>query len=322
MVRAIETVADENSAFSRQLPGLQIAIDSTSLGEFKTCARKYYYSIIRGLRPRSESVHLTFGLLMHGAIEQYAHARTQGVEHQTAVENTVHWCLRQTWNSALRRPWISDHPAKNRLSLVRSVVWYLEQFGWNDPLETLVLENGKPAVELTFAYDSGITAEATGEQFVFSGHLDRIAKLNDVPYVVDIKTTVGALGPRFFSGFTPGNQFSMYALASKVAFATPVDGLIVDGVQVGATFARFERALVPRSDSFLAEWLEDTRSWLGQLERAALAQHWPMNDKSCSMYGGCVFQQICGRAPGAREQWLQSEYVKRVWNPLDKRGDI
>jgi hypothetical protein len=34
-----------NTSFSKLLPGMQVAIDSTSLGAFKTCPRYYYYNI-------------------------------------------------------------------------------------------------------------------------------------------------------------------------------------------------------------------------------------------------------------------------------------
>ena len=38
---------------------------------------------------------------------------------------------------------------KTRFTLLRSVVWYLEQFE-NDPCETVILADGRPAVELSF----------------------------------------------------------------------------------------------------------------------------------------------------------------------------
>jgi hypothetical protein len=89
---ALPLVAD-NSSFSAQVPGLQVAIDSTSIGEFKLCPRRYYYSIIKGYQPRTESVHLTFGLLMHASVERYAHARTRGDDHQSSLQAAVLWAL-------------------------------------------------------------------------------------------------------------------------------------------------------------------------------------------------------------------------------------
>jgi len=107
---------------------LQYAWDSTTLGMIKECARKYYYSQIMGYAPRQESFHLTFGILFHGALERYDHRVFDGATHEEAVDFVVDWCLKQTWNKELRRPWDSGDSNKNRLTLVRTVVWYMDQF--------------------------------------------------------------------------------------------------------------------------------------------------------------------------------------------------
>lgn len=310
-----------NTSFSKALPGLQIAIDSTSLGEAKACKRKYFYSVIMGYQPRVESVHLTFGLAVHGAKERYAHGRAKGNSHDDALDLALDWVLRETWNAALQRPWQSDHRTKNRLTLVRTLVDYFDRFQ-DDSLETVILQNGKPAVELSFSFDSGITFESTGERVLFCGHLDELVHLNDAVYVKDIKTTEHTISPAWFAKFTPDNQFSMYSLAGQVAYKEPCKGLIVDGVQVAAGFSRFERSLVQRTDEQLREWHRDAGWTLRELERCALEQYWPQNDKSCDMYGGCKFRSICSKSPANRQQWLDTEYRRRVWDPLQRRGDI
>src|SRR4249920_481864 len=133
-----------NSSFSPILPALQTTVDSTSLGEFKTCPRKYYYRLIQGWVPRSESVHLTFGLFLHSALEHYDRQRAEGKAHEEALRSTTHRVMSDTWDPASGRPWWSGHSVKNRLTLVRSVVWYLDHFGKNDPLQTLALASGQP----------------------------------------------------------------------------------------------------------------------------------------------------------------------------------
>lgn len=310
-----------NTSFSAQNPGNQIAVDSTSLGEAKVCGRKYFYSIIEGWQPREQSVHLTFGLLMHGARERYDHARSAGQAHDDALDSVLDWALKVTWNRELNRPWISDHKIKNRMTLIRTLVWYLDQFGASDAMQTLQLANGKPAVELSFSFDSGYSTRQ-GEPIIFCGHMDRIATLNDTPYIIDLKTTLRTLSQSWFAGFTPYNQFSMYLLAGRVAFHVPVKSLIVDGIQVAQGFSRFERGIVPRDDSTIDEWHHDAGYWLGQMQDWATAQDWPMNDKACDMYGGCPFRPVCSRPPVARQAKLQADYKKRIWDPLQRRGDI
>ena len=67
--------------------------------------------------------------------------------------------------------------AGNRLTLLRSVVWYLDQFE-HDSLETVILQDGKPAVELSFRFLTNYQAP-TGEPFLLCGHFDRVALFND-----------------------------------------------------------------------------------------------------------------------------------------------
>lgn len=319
MTQTLDT--SSNSSFSPLLPGLQLAVDSTSLGEAKLCLRKYFYGIVLGYQPRSESVHLTFGLLFHKAHEIYHHERVRKQSHDDALASALVHVLRATWNKELSRPWASDHKTKNRLTLVRSVVWYLDHYE-HDNIETLVLANGKPAVELSFRFDSRYVTRSTGERVLFCGHLDRMGKFNDEPVILDPKTTEHTIDARWFSKFTPFNQFSMYSLAGRVAFATPVKTLIVDGLQIGVGFTRMERGLIQRDEPMLEEWTRDAFWVLRSMEAAASENHWPLNDKACDMYGGCPFRPVCSRTPVARETWLAADYKKRIWDPLRIRGDI
>ncbi len=325
-------IASVNSSFSSRSLGLQLAIDSTSLGAFKFCPRWYYYSIVCGWEPKLENVHFIFGILVHSARERYYHARAKGDEHRQALRKTLAWLLEVTWNKSLLRPWSSDHPTKKRGTLIRTVVWYLEKYA-DDPMQTIILENGKPAVELSFQFDSGFET-ADGERWSLCGHMDRLASLNDHIYIDDLKTTAYTISASFFNQFTPHNQFSLYVLASRVVWKQRVEGLIVDGAQVAAGFSRFERAFVPRSEAQLEEWLNATGWWMRQMEACAsdaralealgldVAAAWPQNEASCGQYGGCKARAVCSRSPVARGAVLETEFKRRVWDPLQRRGDI
>jgi hypothetical protein len=313
-----------NTSFSTQVPGLQIAMDSTSLGEFKKCPRSYYYSIILGYQPRTQSVHLAFGILMHGARERYDHWRFGGASHQEALEQVVAWVLAESWDRQLGRPMeaLSGHKSKNRFTLVRTVVWYLDEWGENDPIHTLKLANGKPAVELSFSFPAGANALSSGEPFLLCGHLDRLGELDGQPYVIDTKSTEHIIDAGWLSRFSPDNQFSLYTLAGRLAFGFSIQALIVDGVQVAAGFSRCQRGLVQRTEAQCEEWLTATHWWLRSLESCAVAGDWPMNDKSCGLYGGCQFREICAKPPSSRQMWLDSGFARRVWDPLQRRGDV
>jgi PD-(D/E)XK nuclease superfamily len=312
--------APYNSSFSQVIPNLQLAWDSTSLGELKACPRKYFYSIICGFQPRSISVHLTFGLHYHKALEVYDHFRSRGSDHQSATRMAIRQVLSDTWDPVLKRPWASDDSNKNRLTLLRSVVWYLDQFEI-DSLETVQLKDGKPAVELSFRLLTNYTSP-TGEPFLLCGHFDRVAKFNNQAYIVDRKTSKSQINSDFFDKFNPDNQMSLYAFASQVVYEVPVAGVIIDGAQIGATFTRFQRGFTLRTESQLEEWYKDLGVWLVQASVYAANNHWPMNDKSCGNYGGCPFRPICSKPEAVRAEWLKAGYARRIWDPLQIRGDI
>lgn len=315
-----------NSSFSNDNPMLQVAWDSTSLGYLKECPRKYYYMMVLGRQPREESVHLTFGLHYHKALEIYDHARSQGLPHDEAQLAAVKYCYEATvvrlgTAGKAWRPWISDDPNKNRFTLMRSVVWYLEQFA-NDPLATIQLSNGKPAVELSFRFETDIPIPYQSGNFMLCGHIDRLVEMDGQTFFLDRKTTKHTLTSDTFAKFTPDNQMSLYDFSSSVVWKVPVKGGILDAAQVGATFSRFSRGFLPRTAGSRAEWYRDLGYWLAQAAGFADAGYWPMNDKSCGNYGGCPFRTLCSKSPEVRDQWLNALTVARLWDPLSVRGDV
>jgi hypothetical protein len=317
-----------SASFSKEHRSLQIAWDSTSLGTLMECPRKYQLSMCAkftddkpiGFAPRKESVHLIFGQLYHGALERYDHARVAGADHDEATDQSLQYCLTSTWDHTKKRPWASDDPNKNRFTLVRTVIWYLEHFR-DDALETVTLASDKPAVELSFRLETDYKS-FTGEKFLICGHLDRVATLNGDTFIVDRKTSKNTINERFFDGFNPDNQFSTYTFAAKALYGLQVKGLIVDGAQVAVTFSRFLRGMVFFHDDQLEEWYGDIGYYLSQAQAFAQANYWPMNRKSCGNYGGCPFRPICSHSPSTRMEWLEKSYTPRVWDPLQVRGDI
>jgi len=313
-------VQPTNSSFSKDLPNLQIAWDSTSLGALKECPRKYFYSIVCGIVPRHTSVHLTFGLLFHGALERYDHAKSAGASHEDASIAALRYAMESTWNSRLQRPWVSDDKNKNRLTLVRTVGWYLDKFK-DDPIVTVQLANGKPAIELSFRFETSYVAP-DGQHYLLCGHLDKIGNLDGTMFIVDRKTSKNTINASFFDKYSPDNQFSIYTLAGHVVYRLPIMGLIVDAAQVAITFSAFRRGFITRTKDQLDEWYKDFGFWLRQAEHYAEENYWPQNDKSCNNYGGCPYRGICSKSPNIRESWLETDFTTRQWDPLQIRGDI
>jgi PD-(D/E)XK nuclease superfamily len=327
------STADAQSPF---ITGTQIqwAWDSTCLSALKKCPRFYQLKHLEGWRSRAESVHLRFGQLYHSGLQYYDVARTAGQDHESAVLETVRQLLVDM------KDWDPDDNIKNRDGLMRTVIWYLDEFQM-DPAKTVTLANGKPAVEVSFKFeldfgpnrhnpddardwdDADRVEEHNARQppYMLCGHLDRIVVYNDELYVMDRKTTKWTLpSPRFFDQFHPDNQMSLYSLAGQLILGSTIKGIIIDAAQIAAGFSRFQRGFTHRSQSQLDEWFTDLHYWLGMAERYALGGYWPQNDTACDKYGGCEFRRICSLSPSARKRFLPSHWKKEeLWNPLKPR---
>ncbi len=310
--------------FCSSLPSLPQAWDSTMLGLLKECPKKFEYIILQGRTPRGFSAHLEFGLAYPSALEHYDKAKAEGQTEKDAVLATVERCMNYGLRTAAGtfEPYDASYtgqPTKTRETLVRAVIWYLEQFK-NDPAQTVILANGQPAVELSFKVNLDLESP-DGDPFILCGHLDRLVTFEDRLYWLDRKTSKSALNERYWRQFTgPNNQFSLYTAATQLILHKPASGGIVDAVELGANFARFQRRIITKSPGLQSEWLNDTYRWISLAAQFAADEHWPMNDKSCNNYNGCPFLSICAKDPKVRQGFLEHEgFEHRRWNPLESR---
>lgn len=333
------------SPYSTITPRFQVSWDSTSLGWLKTCGRYYQYQMLEQWTPRSKGIHLVFGGLYASGVEIYAHGVASGLSHTEAQLAMVRWVLENSGERELKCtnghdrcdegsfescpycetkfiPWSpGDHKdanIKNRYTLIRSLVWNTED-RLGSPFRTVILANGRPAVELSFNFAA---FELDGETISLSGHMDEIVTADGRFWVKDDKTTKGALGAHYFQSYSPDNQMSLYTIAGKVILNKPISGVLVRAAQIGVNFTRFATAQVPRPQAVLDEWMEETKWWIAQARSMAIANFYPKNDKACGNYGGCVFQKVCSVSPSHRKAWLEADFEKREWNPLAVRGDI
>ena len=336
------------------LPGtkVQFAWDSTSLGYLKTCPRLYQYHMIDGWAERgSSAIHLRFGIELHSALQQYDIERAEGRDHDDAVRHVVYDTLKRIKDPA--DPFDPDRTEragnyKNPDTLIALIVDYLDKFQ-DDAAKTYILQDGRPAVELSFRFelDWGPSAyqklkpgefslkpgainyidgaeEPSGQPYLLCGHLDRVVDFNDGLYVMDHKTTMTTPGPYYFSQFGPNNQMTLYTIASGIVLDSPVKGVIIDALQILLESPNnFQRGFTYRTPALLNEWLKDLSYWLRQAETFAEANYWPMNDTACDKFGGCRFREICAKDPSAREAFLKGKFDKLApedrWNPLKPR---
>lgn len=324
-------VQEEPETHSKFLPDtkIQFAWDATSLELFKRCPRLYQYKMIDGWTTESENIHLRFGIEFHQAFTDYELFKLEADDHDDALRLTIRALLGRIhdWDP---EPHTKSEAFKTKRNLVRAVVWYLEKYK-DDPAETIIMEDGKPAVEVSFRFELDYGPYAAGnirgdeeveyvQPYLLCGHLDRIVSYQDETFIMDHKTASSTIGPYYFNQYDPNTQMSLYTLASQIVLSAPIKGIIINAVQIAADSSKPVRGMTYRSKGQLDEWLEDLRHWLNRAEECATEGYWPMNDTACDKYGGCKFREICSRDPAVRHKFLKSNYVQEEpWNPLRTR---
>lgn len=317
-----------NSAISQAFrDGVQFAWSATTIKMAETCLRYYQYSMIEGWHSRGLGPHLRFGQHYATALEHFHKLRAEGMGPEQATIAVVREALVDTWDYEYEQrlgedtpyrvegsgaPWNSEHNFKTRETLIRSIVWYLEQFK-DDSALPVILSSGAPAVELSFNLP-------VDNDIMFVGHLDRLADYADNLYVMDQKTTGSTLSARFFEQFSPDTQMSLYTFAGSAVFGAPVKGVIIDAAQIAVGFTRYERGMTFRTPAQLDEWYDGTMTAILRAQAATRENHFPQNPSACGNYGGCVFRAVCSRDPGVRKNFLMGDFIQGGgYDPLERR---
>lgn len=303
----------QNEAFSKKNPLLQLVWDATSIGTFKECPRKYYLQVVRGYTTKQSALALDYGIALHEALEFFYRQKAAGKDFDQNVFETISLLMKHP----LRKNIDSFEDSKrNSFTLVETVLSYLD-FYKTEPCETMIFSDGTVGVELHFQFESGFET-IEGEKISFAGHIDRLTKQDLGIFISDHKTTVMPLTQFYFDQYNPDTQMTLYTIAGDIVFATPIKGVVVDAIDIKK--GEFSRQLTLRTKEICEEWLAESELWFKVAEFYASRGVFPANDKSCNKYSGCPFKAYCTAPRGLREQILQEDFVKRVWDPSKPRG--
>ena len=296
--------------------GVQFVWSATTIKMAETCLRYYQYVMVEGWHPKADGPHLRFGGHYARAIEQFHKRTAYGEDRETAIREVVREALIDTWDRTEDdpggKPWDSGHNFKTRETLIRSIIWYFEQFAEDKALPVL-LGDGTPGVELNVQLD-------VDDDIIFSAHLDRLADYADNLYVMDQKTTGSTVSQRYFEQYSPDSQMSLYTFLGKASFGIPVKGVIIDAAQIAVGFTRFERGMTFRTDGQLHEWYDGAMATIKRAQAATRENYFPQNPSACGNYGGCPFRTVCSRDPSARKNFLAGDFILGGgYDPLERR---
>ena len=218
-----------------------------------------------------------------------------------------------------QRNYIPETPAKNRHSLLRLLVWYIDEQpeDLDDGLRPYVFPDGTAAVELSFRVPLPWKSPY-GDQYLLTGHNDYLGAFGPEIWTVDNKTTTKSLTTKFWEGYSPHYQIDTYDLTAALAYPNlDIRGVMLDAAQVTTDGARFGRHPFYKTDAQREEHLTMIEYWIRQAEYFAEKDFYPMNKRNCWL---CPFKNVCNKDPEQRDRYLNEGFLKReIWNPLVPR---
>lgn len=302
-------------------------IDNTSISVFKECPKKWHYGMQKGLRPLGTAAPLVFGGAWHTCLEHFDIQLSKGLTRDEALISSIRQAFIESSTPEFLQGTHEDS-SRSRETLVRGLVWYEENYR-NEvagDMNTFILPNGKPAIELTFAFElpHEFLNPETGlyEPCIYTGHIDKIVTYQGRLFPMERKHTTSSLYDHYWNRYINSAQIDGYIMACKVNWnLEDVGGGIIDATQFGATFSRFGRRVVNRTPERTNQWLLETLYWLTQMDNSIKSNYFPRNTESCNKYSGCQFYQICFASPALAESLERDHYRVEKWDPTKIRGE-
>jgi hypothetical protein len=295
-----------------QRPPFPTLFDSTMIGTFRACPRKFQYEFLNNLAPEGENVHLTAGAAFARGLEV---VRKEYFDHERSADDA----LASGLNSLIREygefepPEYAENKSWDRMA--GALEYYFSEFPLaTDTIRPIHTQQGHK-IEYSFCLPfPGVHHPETGEEILYAGRCDMIGEMDGKTFITDEKTT-GQLGSNWSKQWELRSQFTGYCWAAAEEGLTPA-GVLIRGIALRKHGYDKAQALVYRPRWMIERWLEQTRRDILRLIECWREGYFDFNlDQSCSTYSGCPFLDLC--SSGSPENWM-SNYKERRWNPLGR----
>lgn len=321
-------VADTEVAEST-LPFFELPqyVDSSMLSAWRACRRKYFWSIANRLYPAGKSIHLIAGGAVAAGLEAVRKVVFTAANPEVLTHDDFAYIAFEPFREEWGR-WLEPEDAyksfTNTFSALRS---YLKEHDPRyDVVQPYIRPDGTPCIEYTFAIPTGIP-HPNGGEFLFVGRFDLLGLYNDLPVILDEKTS-GSLSMNWADQWDLRGQFMGYSWALQQQGFTTADA-IVRGISIQKTMFQTKTVMVHFAPYMLERWhrqmvrdiTEMCRSYTTFLEgdttQYRAEEFYPYNfADSCSSYGGCAYMPLCRSAHPER---FFTSYANYLWDPLAKQ---
>ena len=289
-------------------------IDSTMLSCFRSCPRRFFWSHIRGLHPRSRSADLHAGGCFASALERFYHELSKG---KTVDESKL------AMFSTFTREW-GDYVAPDKNPKSQDNMWVaLDDYVRTYPpaidrFQFLKNPDGSPTAEFSFAIPldfDGFPLHPSGEPFIYTGRTDGLGLYDGKILCFKDEKTTKSIGARWADQWNLRGQFIGYTWAGKMS-GLDIEHILVRGVGILMREIKQIEILKHYSQTLRDRWFAQLRRDLERLVSCWNDGFFDMNfGESCTAYGACPFVPLC-ESP-TPEMWTDT-YEVRHWNPLNR----
>lgn len=272
---------------------------------FVACPTKWVNNYLRKLEP-PKTIHLHAGGAFAKGMEvaRRVFHKEGGTAEDARLAGIA--ALSEAYGDDYAEAWATE--VKSRPQMIGALSSYLTS-GW--PLESDYLapfESEDKGVEFDFALPTGITHPQTGEDILYRGRIDWIARnrSDGSVWVVDDKTTT-SLGKQWHNQWALDAQPTGYVWAAR-QYGFPVAGVLLRGTSILRKGFGHEEQLEIRTqfqiDDWFAQLQQDIKGMISLWEDFRNGQRVPkrLEKSACNAYGGCVYSQSC--ASPTPEAWF------------------
>jgi len=301
---------------------------ASTIQQYQTCPRKYFFRKIWGLRTTGSNKHLIFGSAIHSALEALSTNKgdLRGEDLQTAVFAT----FLLEYRKAFSEEQDEHNKPKDPATAYDALGSYIAEYHRNDQREN------------TIAVEFGGSFPISDDREIFF-RMDKLFIDSDTEELTVRDYKTGSRKERVWAlQWDNKLQPAIYMLAASHWFQ-PTRFFEIRGIFLYKSFSRdrqygnidFLDHIVTKTDSDLEATVFSLNYWMDCIEQDLedLASCTPddpflkpfqMVGESCSKYGGCPFIDICTYYPNPLSMLtngMLSGYDVEFWSPAHEAGN-
>lgn len=293
-------------------PPFPSVVDSTLLGQFRSCPQKCFRMYFEHWKPGEQSVHLVAGKAFAAGLEV---AREAFYVHGVDAETSIAMGLGALWLEYGDFEQPEDSP-KGPLRMAGALEYYFFQYPLGaDGAKPHVFPGAKHGIEFSFAEPLSVRHPETGDPLLYAGRADMVADAFGGLFLYDEKTA-SQLGASWLKQWDHRSQFTSYCWGLRGSGFSPT-GIVVRGVSILKDSYGTAQVLTYRAAWEVDRWLFQTNRDLLRMIEMWKSGYWDYNlDHACTEYGGCPLVRVC-KSPDP-EKWLQIYFHRRKWDPVTR----